>query len=317
MNAQSLLKFPVAVIRGVLLTMPKTILGSVSMFLLILNTLFWTTFLFPLAGVKLVFRNKNMQDKINAILNEIGLNWIACNNANLSITKRITWDVSGLEGVALKGWYLVISNHQTWVDILILQKVLHRKIPFLKFFLKQELIKVPVMGMAWWALEFPFMKRYSAEFLKTNPHLKGKDMEITRKACERFKRMPISVMNFVEGTRFTKAKHEKQQSPFNNLLRPKAGGISFVLSAMGDQLSHIIDVTIIYPQGPKTFWDFLCSKQCDVVVRAEAIPISPDLIGDYNSDAQFRDNFQEWLNGLWVEKDRFIDAFFQDKRRAA
>ncbi len=317
MNAQSLLKLPIALIRGALLALPKTLLGSVSMGLLILNTLFWSMFLFPLAGVKLISRNQAMRDKVNAVLNEIGLNWIACNNANLSITKKITWDIRGLEGVAPRGWYLVISNHQTWVDILILQKALHRKIPFLKFFLKQELIKVPVMGPAWWALEFPFMKRYSPEFLKKNPHLKGKDIEITRKACERFKRMPISVMNFVEGTRFTKAKHEKQKSPFNNLLRPKAGGISFVLSAMGDQLSHIINVTIIYPQGPKTFWDFLCSKECDVVFRVDAIPITPDLIGDYSNDPGFRDRFQEWLNKIWSEKDGLIDSFFRDKRRAA
>lgn len=317
MNSLSLLRLPIAAVRVVLLALPKTMLGSVSMALLMLNTLFWSSFLLPLAGVKLILRNKNMQDRINAILNEIGLNWIACNNANLMLTKQMIWDVSGLEGVAPKGWYLVISNHQTWVDILVLQKVFHRKIPFLKFFLKQELIKVPVMGLAWWALEFPFMKRYSGEFLKKNPHLKGKDMEITRKACERFKRMPISVMNFVEGTRFTREKHKKQNSPFKNLLKPKAGGISFVLSAMGDQLTHILNVTIMYPEGPKTFWEFLCSKRCDVIVRVNVIPISADLLGDYSNDHEFRDFFQDWLNTLWVEKDQFIDTFLQDKCRAA
>lgn len=317
MNSQSLLGYPVLIIRSILLTMPRVVLGSFSMALLIINTLFWSIFLFPMAGIKLIARSQQMKDRCNAILKEIGLYWIACNNLNLAITKRLRWTICGIDGLEYKGWYLVISNHQTWVDILILQKLFHRKIPFLKFFLKQELIKVPIMGLAWWALEFPFMKRYSSEFLKQNPHLKGKDMDITRKACERFKRMPISVMNFVEGTRFTREKHNKQKSPFKHLLRPKAGGISFVLSAMGDQLTHIVNVTIVYPQGPKTFWEFLCSKECDVVIQVDVIPITKELLGDYSNDPVFRDYFQDWLNKIWAEKDACIENLLNGKSQAA
>jgi hypothetical protein len=46
-------------------------------------------------------------------------------------------------------------------------------------------------------------------------------------------------MNFVEGTRFTNDKHKQQSSPYNHLLRPKSGGIAFVLAAMGDYIQNI------------------------------------------------------------------------------
>ena len=42
------------------------------------------------------------------------------------------------------------------------------------------------MGFAWWALDYPFLYRHSAEYLKEHPEQKGKDFEATRKACEKF-----------------------------------------------------------------------------------------------------------------------------------
>ena len=67
-------------------------------------------------------------------------------------------------------------------------------------------------------------------------------------------------MNFVEGTRFTAAKHAQQQSPYQHLLRPKAAGIAFVLGAMGGQLRSILNVTVVYPGGARELWDFLCGR---------------------------------------------------------
>ncbi len=90
-----------------------------------------------------------------------------------------------------------------------------------------------------------------------------------------------------------------------------------MLSAMGEQLDRIVNTTIIYPQGVQTFWDFLCSKGCDIIVNVEVLPITPDLRGDYINDEKFRDHFQDWLNILWEDKDRFIDDYFLEKRKAA
>ena len=202
---------------------------------------------------------------------------------------------------------MLVANHQSWVDILVLQRVFHKKIPFIKFFLKKELIWVPFLGLAWWALDFPFMKRYSRAYLKKNPHRMGKDLEITRKACEKFKQIPIAIMTFVEGTRLNRDKHRRQNSPYKHLLRPKAGGLAFTLATMGDQLDRLLDVTIVYPQGRKRLWDFACGRIKEIKVRVRSIPLDQAVQGDYLSDREFQRRFQKWLNGLWMEKDARIE----------
>ena len=199
---------------------------------------------------------------------------------------------------------MVVANHQSWVDILVLQTIFYRKIPFLKFFLKKELFWIPFLGLAWWALDFPFMKRYSRHFLKKHPHLIGKDLEITKRACDKFRNIPVSVMSFVEGTRFTPEKHARQRSPYTHLLRTKAGGMAFVLAVMGDKLQQIVDVTIAYPQGVASFWDFVCGRVKEIKVNVKTLPIDSEMMGDYLQDPQFKRAFQKWLNGLWHEKDR-------------
>src|SRR5579863_10046354 len=108
-----------------------------------------------------------------------------------ALVTRTRWVVDGLQGLNRGGWYLVLSNHQSWVDIPVLQRTFNRRIPFLKFFLKQQLKWVPVLGLAWWALDFPFMQRYSKETLEQHPELRGKDKEATRIACERFRDLPV------------------------------------------------------------------------------------------------------------------------------
>ncbi len=282
--------------------------GVLSILLLYTNTLFWFAFLLPISILKLMVPIRGWRKFCGLLLNGIAVSWISVNNFNLSWSQRIQWDVRGMEGLSLKQWYLVVSNHQTWVDIVVLQRVFNRRIPFLKFFLKKELIWVPILGIAWWALDFPFMKRYSASFLKKHPHLRGKDIEITRQACKKFRSIPVSIMNFVEGTRFTREKHNIQKSPFTHLLRPKAGGIGFVLSAMGEQLSSILNVTIIYPCGDTGFWSFLCGRIREIRVIVEKLPVGPSLLGDYVEDREFQAQFQEWVNGLWGKKDLLIDS---------
>ena len=241
--------------------LPAPMRGVFSFSLYFINTLFWSILLFMMTFLKLLIPVKSWRTSCSKLLNGIANCWIGVNNFNQRIFCNIVWDVQGTETLDPNGWYLVLANHQSWVDILVLQNIFHRKIPFLKFFLKKELFWFPILGQAWWALDFPFMTRYSGSFLKTHPHLRGKDIEITRKACKKFKNTPVSIMNFVEGTRFTEKKHQEQQSPYTNLLKAKAGGIAYVLSAMGDQLQSILDVTIVYPKGHKSFWTFLCGKR--------------------------------------------------------
>jgi 1-acyl-sn-glycerol-3-phosphate acyltransferase len=288
---------------------PKPLIGVLSVLLYVINTLFWFMPIVLLALLKLPPITR-WQAFISQLLNACAVAWISLNNVTTAIFTNISWNVNGLEQLSRKDWYLILANHQSWADILVLQKVFNRKIPFIKFFLKKELIYVPLLGICWWALDFPFMKRYSKSFLAKNPHLQGKDIETTRKACRKFQYKPTTIMNFVEGTRFTKEKHNQQQSPFNRLLKPKAGGVAFVLASMGSQLHKMLDVTIHYPQGIPTYWDYISGKVRAITVNIKVLPITNDVMGDYN-DPEHRVRFQQWVNQLWRQKDQELAALAQ------
>jgi 1-acyl-sn-glycerol-3-phosphate acyltransferase len=177
------------------------------------------------------------------------------------------------------------------------------RIPFLKFFLKQELIWVPVIGLAWWALDFPFMKRGRGSGARQS------DLRTTRQACEKFRTIPTSVMNFVEGSRFTSAKHTEQRSPYRHLLKPKIGGLGIALATMGEQFEALLDVTIVYPMGVPSFWDMLCGRVGAVIVHVERRGIPDDLVGigcDPIGDMAYRERLSAWVERQWFEKDRLI-----------
>lgn len=289
--------------------------GSLSLILYILNTVFWCILLYVLAAAKAAVPLKSWRRRCSRMLNAIAENWIWVNNQNQRLMAGNTrWEVQGIETLERSEWYLVLANHQSWVDILVLQRIFHRKIPFLKFFIKKELLWFPFLGQAWWAMDFPFVKRYTKSYLQKKPHLKGKDLEITRKACRKFKKMPVSIMNFVEGTRFTNEKHRRQQSPYSHLLKPKAGGIAFVLGSMGEQIHRVLDVTIVYPDGVTSFWALLCGKIREIKVHVRSLPVSPEILGDYANDGRFRAGLQRWLNNIWAEKNRYIEEMMTSVR---
>jgi 1-acyl-sn-glycerol-3-phosphate acyltransferase len=288
--------------------LPGVVRGSLSLVLYILNTLFWCIPLFILVLAKAAVPLESWMRRCSRILNAIAENWIWVNNQTQNLMASNTrWEVQGIETLERSEWYLVLANHQSWVDILVLQRIFNRKIPFLKFFIKKELLWLPVLGQAWWAMDFPFVKRYTKSDLQKKPHLKGKDIEITRKACKKFKKMPVSIMNFVEGTRFTYEKHRRQKSPYSHLLKPKAGGIAFVLGSLEEQIHRVLDVTIVYPDGVTNFWALLCGKIRKIKVRVRSLPVSPELLGDYANDRRFRTRLQHWLNDIWAEKNQYIE----------
>ena len=296
--------------------LPSPLVGVIAFLLLALNVFFWVPILLLFAVIRLVLPFKAVRLWIDPVLVAIAEAWISGNSGWMKLTQRTAWDVEGIAGLDAHNWYLVNSNHQTWADIFILQHLFNRRIPLLKFFLKQQLMWVPIMGLAWWALDFPFMRRHSEEFLKQHPEMRGKDQAATRKACEKFALIPTSVMNFLEGTRFTPAKHARQQSPYRHLLKPKAGGIALALNAMGDKFKAILDVTIVYPDGAPNFWDFLCGKLQRVIVRVQTLPVPEHLINsDYANDPAVRDGFQQWVRKLWQDKDAQISRLLDEARR--
>ena len=282
--------------------LPPLLRGVITATLLGLNTLVAFTTMIPPALVKLLVPATGVRNACTRMLNAIANRWVANNNAWIHAVNRSRWDVQGVAGLHKRGWYLVSSNHQSWVDILVLQRVLHGHVPMLKFFLKAELIWVPVIGLAWWALDFPFMKRGRGHGARSS------DLKTTREACEKFKRIPTAVMNFVEGTRFTRAKHHAQKSPYRHLLKPKIGGLGIALATMGEQFESMLDVTIVYPHGTPTFWELLSGRLDAVLVRVQPRDIPAEVLGgDPVGDKAYRQRLTAWIEGLWVEKDEQIE----------
>jgi 1-acyl-sn-glycerol-3-phosphate acyltransferase len=277
--------------------------------LLVASTLLHALPLLVLALFKALLPVAAARRRLSRVLVWLAERWVSTNSALLAAFTATRWRIEGLHGLSREGWYLVTANHQSWVDIPVLQHALNRRVPFLKFFLKQQLIWVPVLGLVWWALDFPFMRRYPRELLERRPELRGRDLEATRRACAKFRQLPVSVTNFVEGTRLTPAKHAVQQSPFRHLLKPRAGGVAFVLGAMGDTLRSMLDVTIAYPGGRPTMVDLLAGRVGEIVVHVRERPIPAEFTtGDYENDPAFRERMQAWLNGIWGEKDAVLAA---------
>ncbi|QOC21151.1 acyltransferase [Wenzhouxiangella sp. AB-CW3] len=273
--------------------------------LLSLNTIVHVGPLLLVALAKLVVPGRRVRRGLDRMLMAIAGSWIGVNSWMIDHLTTTRIEVSGLPEPDPEGQMLVICNHQSWVDIPILQKLFNRRLPLLRFFLKRQLIWVPLLGLAWWALDFPFMKRHSREQIRRRPELARDDVLATRAACARFRDLPVAIVNFVEGTRFRPARHAAQSSPYRHLLKPRAGGVAFTFDAMGDALERIVDVTIVYPHGRPRLVDLFANRVREVRVAIQSYPV-PDWLqsGDYLGDPEFRDRVRDWINTLWQEKDQ-------------
>lgn len=273
------------------------------------NTVFWATLTFLMALVRVLLPRRDWRIRWAGVMNGIIDGWVSCNRVMFRALLSTRLELRGADDLRRDEWYLVISNHQSWTDIVVLQALLRDRVPPLKFFTKSQLVWLPFLGQAMWALDFPFMRRYSAEYLEKHPQMRGRDLETTREKCERFRPTPTAILIFIEGTRNTPAKHAAQGSPYRNLLKPRAGGVGFVLGAMGDQLNALVDVTLSYPDGVPSFWDFLCGRVDRVVVDVELSSLDRSLTGgDYVRDDAYRLLIQEWITRCWERKDARIDA---------
>ena len=281
------------------------------------STLLHVVPLFTVALAKALLPFAAMRRACNALLGAIAESWVGFNSRMIDLVTRTRFVVTVDADLRRDGHYLVLANHQSWVDIPVMQYALNRRIPLLRFFLKRELFWVPLLGLAWWALDFPFMRRYSREQLARHPELIGKDIEATRRACDKFREIPVSITNFVEGTRFTPAKRAATRSPYRHLLRPKAGGAAFVIDAMRDGLHAILDVTVVYPAGRPSMLDLFGNRIAEVRIDVRERPLPREFFGgDYQNDAAFRQRFKAWMNAIWEEKDARIEVMLADGNAA-
>ena len=265
-------------------------------------------YLAPVPGWRRTLRDK---------LNDFPKLWTDLSTYCLSCLGLCQIDVQGdLDKLDKKRWYLMTSNHNCWTDIFLLHRVFNHRLPVLKFFMKQELKWVPFLGWGCWLIGYPFMKRYSKQTLQNKPHLKGKDFKTTQKMCERYKRSkPNTIISFAEGTRYTREKANRQNTPYRYLLKPRAGGLGYTLTLMRDKIDDFVDVTIVYHGGVPTFWDFLCGRVNKVTMLVDLHHLGDELKGDYQNDRAFRSAFQNWLNQLWEKKDQKL-AYYLDQANA-
>ncbi|EMQ2877176.1 acyltransferase [Vibrio navarrensis] len=279
----------------------------INVFLVILNSAVCSIAICLIALIKMVLPTIRLKSHATAAANRTMWLWATVNTQLLSLSNRVEWDIQGGEGLKKDGWYLLISNHLSWTDIVVLCSVFKDRIPMPKFFLKQQLLYVPFIGMACWALDMPFMRRYSREYLIRHPHKRGQDLQTTRRSCAKFQHSPTTVVNYVEGTRFTEQKKRSSKAGYDYLLQPKSGGIAYTLAAMGEQFDHIIDVTLAYPHNTdKPFRDLLLGRMRKMVVRIRVLPVNEQVMGDYFNDKPYKRQFQQWLGDLWQEKDAVL-----------
>ena len=271
-----------------------------------------------LAGlVKLLLPVPFVWRKVSLFCNFMMYCWCEGLALLLHLNPWLKWDVQGLEGLSKKNWYLLVCNHHSWADIVVLCVLFRKHIPMNKYFLKQQLAWVPFIGLACWALDMPFMKRYSRAYLLRHPERRGKDVETTRRSCEKFRAHPTTIVNFVEGSRFTEEKRQQTHSPYQHLLPPKAAGIAMALNVLGSQFDKLLNVTLCYPENDRTpFFDMLIGKLTRIVVRVDMQPIQEELHGDYVNDKGFKRRFQRWLNTLWSEKDVLIEEIKAETKNA-
>ena len=258
-------------------------------------------------GFTKLFKQSRKVDETNI---HITNSWLGVNNWLIdNVLPHLKWDITVDEDLdlSMQGRYLMTCNHQSWVDTTVNQYFGLTRMPLTRFFTKWELIFIPFVGQAFKILGFPMMKRHTKEEIAKNPELKTRDMEEARKACEQLLSQPFTLLNYLEGTRFTPEKHQKQNSPYQNLLKPKAGGLALALNILGDQIDALVDMTIVYPDGAPGYGEFWLGEVGRIAVNLRKIDI-PDWVlgGNYEDDEEYRARFQAWVDQLWTEKDQLI-----------
>lgn len=288
--------------------------GSITFAVALLVLLIAAACFYPFVLVKLIIPWRPWRSFWTQLLMWIKQFWVGTNRRWFGFMLPTVWDVSLPEGLSRKKSYLVISNHVVGTDIFVAWQVLNRRIPPLRFFIKRSLLYVPIIGWACWAMDFPFMKRYSARYLEKHPEKRGEDFKTTKEKCQRYADMNVAVLNYSDGTRFTEQKRRSLHSPFRHLLRPKAGGTALVLNAMGEHFDAVLDMTLMYVGEPAlpSLWDFWCGRIERIIVNVEKLPVTQNLMqGDYSSDNKHREYIQEWITNRWARKDRIISQYYR------
>jgi 1-acyl-sn-glycerol-3-phosphate acyltransferase len=126
--------------------LPSTLLGVIAISLVTLNTVFWVALFVPVMLFKFIIFHPRVRAGCSRALTLLASRWVDCNSWILKLAAELRWDVELPAALSAQSSYLVLSNHRSWTDIVVLQHVFRDKIPFLKFFLKKVLIWQMLQG---------------------------------------------------------------------------------------------------------------------------------------------------------------------------
>lgn len=195
---------------------------------------------------------------------------------------------------------VILPNHQTMADVMVLLCYGRRarRIGDLKWFVKDPVKWVPGPGWGMKLLDCIYVKRDWA-----------RDQEEIHRLFDKFveERIPISLVTFLEGTRFTPKKHtaavefaEERGLPVpRNTLVPRTKGFVATMEGLRSHLAAVHDVTIVYPHGVPTLLDCFTGKlrRVDIHVRRHPVGTLPD--GE--------EALASWVRDVFVQKDQLID----------
>lgn len=257
------------------------------------------------------FRQKVINNFYNAAIKRVYFAWTLVNEVMILYFLKIDIKLPDLTEINKDEWHLITSNHQGFFDILVIQIICRRKGLYNKFFMKESLIFMPFIGISCWGLDFVFIKRFAKKILKEQPEKIKKQHQYILEKCSYFRTYPCSVINFIEGTRYTKEKAAR--SSYNNLLSPQPMGLSLLITEFYKQAKKIIDISIIYPEK-HGFFDLIYGESVTINVFCNIHPIDSALAGDYRHDKNYRKIFSGWIKQLWQQKDQEITKVKQQLR---
>jgi hypothetical protein len=188
-----------------------------------------------------------------------------------------------------------------------------------RFFMKWELVYMPVINICAWALDFPIMRRYTQEDIKGRPELKNRDFDYAHDVLSRNPDQACVVVNYAEGTRFTPEKHRKNRSPYQHLLKPKVGGPQLALDCLRNRLDGIVDITLAYPGATLSVWHLLSGQVPKVMIHVETIDLPEGLEKTPETLSELKE-FRGWMNSIWAQKDarleRMLNGTPEDDHRS-
>jgi 1-acyl-sn-glycerol-3-phosphate acyltransferase len=288
-------------------------LGLIAAIIIISATALLPVLVISFFALKFIIPTRALRQKyVENFIYKMPYLWCMLTKKTILLSTFGYWDFPDTSALSKGKHYLIIANHQSWFDIIVIAISTYKKVPPYRFFMKRELLwQLPIAGLMCKILGFPFLKRHTRAEIKQDPSLRENDITTTRKACASFKDYPTTFVNFSEGTRFTQAKHNAGKSRFKYLLNPRPRGCSIILSELKNQIAGIIDLTICYSDKKPCILKLFFGKTKHIRCNLALLPLTADLAGNFSQDEKYRTHFQGWMEKRWQIKDAILDKFHQ------